>query len=205
MSEGAVSRDVVDEHVRAPGSPPLTVEGVAVHPPVTLEQARGLVAVGALADTRDGLLAAWRRTVDTWEETVIRARSLPENALHERVDGEWSFVETLRHLVMVSDTWIRRLVLGAKQSFHPMRVAPHFLDGAGMGLDVDAKPTLDEVLEVRRDRIGQVEATIAGFTDAELLEPTAESWPCLGAFQVVLVEEWAHRWFATRDLAVLEP
>lgn len=176
-----------------------------MHPPVTEDQARGLVAVGALADTRDGLLEAWRRTADTWDETVVRARSLPEDALYRRVGGEWSFAETLRHLVMVSDTWIRRLVLGVEKPFHPIGVAPHFLDGAAMGLDVDAKPLLDEVLAVRHDRIGQVEATIAAFTDAELLEPTAESWPRLGAFQVVLVEEWAHHWFATRDLAALEP
>ena len=32
--------------------------------------------------------------------TVERARALPAAALHESVDGEWSFIETLRHLVV---------------------------------------------------------------------------------------------------------
>jgi hypothetical protein len=32
--------------------------------------------------------------------------------LHESVDGEWSFIETLRHLACGTDSWIRRAVLG---------------------------------------------------------------------------------------------
>jgi hypothetical protein len=48
-----------------------------------------------------------------------------------------------------------------------------------------------------------VETAIVGCDDACLMEPTAELWPRLGVFQVVLVEEWAHHSFATRDLAVL--
>jgi uncharacterized damage-inducible protein DinB len=183
----------------------LSVEGVTVCPPVTESQARGLIDVGALADTRDGLLEAWRRTSTTWEETVTRARCLPDHALERRVDGEWSFSETLRHLVMVSDAWVRRLVLGIAQPFHPIGIAPHFIpDPATMGLDGDATPTLDEVLEVRRERLREVESAIIDCDDVKLLEPTVELWPRLGVFQVVLVEEWAHHSFATRDLAVLE-
>lgn len=174
-------------------------------PPVTEAQARGLISPGVLADTRDGLVAAWRRTAATWEETVVRACGLPEQALHERVRGEWSFTETLRHLVMVTDAWVRRLVLEIEQPFHPIGIAPHFiLDPAAMGLDVDATPSLAEVLEVRRDRLREVETAIVGCDDADLMEPTSELWPRLGVFQVVLVEEWAHQSFATRDLAVLE-
>ena len=195
----------MDEHARPPGSPPLIVAGVAVHPPVTEVQARHLAGLGALADTRRGLLAAWRRTMDAWDETVTRARALPEATLHERVNGEWSFTETLRHLVMVTDGWIRRSVMGIEQPFHPLGIAPHFIsDPAAMGLDVHATPTLDEVLDVRADRVGQAEAALERFSDGELLEPAGGVWTRLGAFQVVLVEEWAHRSFATRDLATLE-
>jgi DinB superfamily len=32
--------------------------------------------------------------------------------LHESVGGEWSFIETLRHLVFATDSWIRRAILG---------------------------------------------------------------------------------------------
>src|SRR5258708_6512607 len=33
-----------------------------------------------------------------WSQTVERARALPPEFLHESVDGEWSFIETQRHL-----------------------------------------------------------------------------------------------------------
>lgn len=30
---------------------------------------------------------------------------------HERVDDEWSLVETLRHLVFAADVWMGRMIL----------------------------------------------------------------------------------------------
>jgi hypothetical protein len=42
-----------------------------------------------------------------WGETVVQARRLDPKLLHESVDGEWSFTETLRHLVFATDAWIR--------------------------------------------------------------------------------------------------
>ena len=47
-----------------------------------------------------------------WDGTVARARRLDPDLLHESVDGEWSFIETLRHLVFATDSWIRRAILG---------------------------------------------------------------------------------------------
>jgi uncharacterized damage-inducible protein DinB len=194
----------VDEHARPPGSPPLNVAGVEVHPPTTEAQARRLADHGVLADTPDGLLRVWQLTTETWEATVQAARALSDDQLHERVNGEWAFVETLRHLVMVTDAWVRRLVLAVDQPFHPIGIAPHFIpDPAAMGLDPDARPAFDEVVEVRRDRVAQVEAAIASLESAELLECAVHPWTRLGAFQVVIGEEWAHHSFATRDLAVL--
>jgi hypothetical protein len=40
------------------------------------------------------------------------------------VDGEWSFLETVRHLVFVIDGWISGRVLGHTQPFHRLGVAP---------------------------------------------------------------------------------
>jgi hypothetical protein len=37
---------------------------------------------------------------------VDRARRLRPELLHESVGGEWSFIETLRHLVFATDSWI---------------------------------------------------------------------------------------------------
>jgi hypothetical protein len=59
-----------------------------------------------------GFREAWDTVERLWDGTVERARGLDPALLHESVDGEWSFVETLRHLVFATDAWIRRGILG---------------------------------------------------------------------------------------------
>jgi len=49
--------------------------------------------------------AMWDTIEDLWSQTVARAGRLPERALHQRVDDEWSFAETLRHLILATDKW----------------------------------------------------------------------------------------------------
>jgi hypothetical protein len=50
-----------------------------------------------------------------WAETVRRARQLDPELLNESVAGEWSFIETLRHLAFASllcslnEEWEHRL------------------------------------------------------------------------------------------------
>src|SRR5690242_12269108 len=53
----------------------------------------------------DGFRAAWRILETRWAATVERASSLPEHRLHEPVDDEWSFIQTLRHLCFATDAW----------------------------------------------------------------------------------------------------
>jgi hypothetical protein len=53
-------------------------------------------------------------------ETVTRARRLDPELLHESVDGEWSFIETLRHLVFATDSWIRRAIMGDPSPWDPL-------------------------------------------------------------------------------------
>jgi hypothetical protein len=67
--------------------------------------------------------------------------------LHERLDGEWSYLETLRHLLFVTDVWIAGNVLGRQDHFHPFGVPPSFVpDPARFGIDVAAEPAFDEVV-----------------------------------------------------------
>lgn len=78
----------------------------------------------------------------------------------------------------------------------------------------EARPTLDEALELRLDRMGTVRAVVDGLTDESLAADTTPvdgpGWPPPRAFPVrecllvVLNEEWEHRLVAERDLAVLE-
>jgi hypothetical protein len=60
----------------------------------------------------EGLAGAWVMIEGIWSVTVTRARRLPEPVLHEQVNGEWSFVQTHRHLVLATDCWLRRMVKG---------------------------------------------------------------------------------------------
>ena len=61
---------------------------------------------------------AMRDTIERlWPDTGARAGRLPEPALHLRVDDEWSFVETLRHLVFATDAWAGRTILAEPKAF----------------------------------------------------------------------------------------
>ena len=63
---------------------------------------------------------AWDAIETLWAATLERARVLPEATLHERVDGEWSFVETHRHLLFASDAWLGNAVLEEPAPYHPL-------------------------------------------------------------------------------------
>ena len=65
-----------------------------------------------------GMRAAWAALEAEWATTIAQARALPESAVHESVDGEWSFVQTLRHLVFAMDKWFTAPILGGP--FHPI-------------------------------------------------------------------------------------
>ncbi len=149
-----------------------------------------------------------------WRATVSRPRELSEATLNERVDDEWSFVETLRHLVLATDCWLRRMVKGIDRPCHPWGLAGSWLSDPGAwGLEAGANPALDEVLEVRRARMDEVEHTIAALTPEELervcVPPDAPGHPnhehtVLACLHVILNEEWEHHRYAVRDLEVLE-
>ena len=157
----------------------------------------------------DGLRAAFDVVEDMWAQTVERARRLPEAKLHERVGVEYSFVETLRHLIFATDSWITRLVLRVPDGHHEWGVAPDLPPDA----PPDAGPELDPVLELRAERFAWIRDYLSGATDADLPvivsapDSTAHpqgTFPVLDCFRVVLREEWWHNQYATRDLAVLE-
>lgn len=158
---------------------------------------------------------AWAILERLWPETVERARRLPEARLHERVDGEWSFIETLRHLVFATDAWVLRTMLGDPAPYHPLDL-PHteMDDHPGVPNDPDARPSLDEVLGLRTQRMGVVRKVLAELSDERLAgrtEPVAgPGYPDTDSYDVrrclfaIVNEEWHHRLFAERDLAVLE-
>ena len=166
--------------------------------------------------TADGFREAWDVNERLWAATVARARKLPPEALHESVDGEWSFVQTLRHLAFASESWVGRGVLGDPSPWHPLSLPwDQMKPTDGVPWDRDARPALDEALALRQDAMALVRRVLDDLTDERLDQetepPTGPGWPPEGetfpvreCLLVVLNEEWWHRMFAERDLAVLE-
>lgn len=149
-----------------------------------------------------------------WEGTIARAREFPEAALHRSVGGEWSFIQTLRHLNFASAAWVGRMILGTASPWHqldlPWDEAPGW---DGIPWDREARPSLDEVLKVRRERQAMVNRVFESLTDEQLASKvtrTEPGWPKFENFafkdclQIVVNEEWEHRLFAERDLTALE-
>jgi hypothetical protein len=162
-----------------------------------------------------GFREAWDILERLWDETVERARHLPSALLHESVDGEWTFIETLRHLVFATDSWVSRAILGVPSPWDPLSLPwDEMPDTAGVPRDRVARPPLDEVLELRKGRKATVRQVIEGLTDARLDAvtepvdgpgwPPPESFPVRTCLRIVLNEEWEHRRYADRDLSAIE-
>src|SRR3984885_2426120 len=162
-----------------------------------------------------GFREAWDILGRLWDQTVDRARGLPPELLHESVDGEWSFIETLRHLAFATDAWVRRAILGDPSPWDPLDLPwDEMPDTPGGPRDRDARPSLDVVLELRRDRMSTVRRVIDDLTDASLdahtepVEgpgwPRPRSYPVREGLLVTPNEEWEHRLYAERDLNALE-
>lgn len=182
----------------------LRVNGVLVEPLVEAELDRLHPVRVTLRAADLGSVAAAR---DLWAPTIAGAAGRE----HVQVDGEWSLVQTLRHLIFVTDTWFTQAVLG-KADFHPWGLTAGFGNSAAIGLDSTASPTLAEVLAIRDDRLGRIGAFLATNPDLtrvhgpfgadDTLPPprAREAGYCL---RVIFMEEWAHHEFAARDLATL--
>jgi len=166
--------------------------------------------------TADGFRDAWDINERLWGATVERARKLDPDQLHDSVDGEWSFVQTLRHLAFASESWVGRGILGDPSPWHPLSLPwDQMRPVDGVPRDRDARPSLEEALALRHDAMALVRRVVDTLTDEQLDvegDPlVGPGWPPEGArlearecLLVVLNEEWWHRMYAERDLAVLE-
>ena len=193
----------------------LRINGVEVAPLVEAELDRLFPQRLKLrANDPAGLRVAWTMLEGVWQTTVARARALPGPVLDTRVDEEWSFTETLRHLIFATDCWLRRMVLQIERPYHLWGMAGSWLtDPAALGIDPAATPSLEAVLQVRRERMHSVKQKIDAVTAEELervcVPPDAPGHPneprsVLHCLHVILNEEWQHSTYANRDLGVLE-
>jgi uncharacterized damage-inducible protein DinB len=194
----------------------LNVNGVDVAPLIEAELNRRYPLRAKMRPSEPaGFLEAWNVLEHLWNETIHRAQRLPPELLHESVNGEWSFIETLRHLCFATDSWIRRAILGDPSPWDPLDLPyDEMSDTPGVPRDRDVRPSLDEVLRLRRDRMTTVRQVIQSLTEKSLAEdtepvagpgfPQSRSYPVRQCLRIILNEEWEHRLYAERDLDVLD-
>lgn len=159
-----------------------------------------------------GLLAAWAVLEESWAQAVARAEAMPAGTVDVSVADEWTFAQTLRHLVMAIDTWLRKAVLEIEQPYHPLGLAHAEFEADGNDVSVfsDRTPTFAEVLDAWGERRTMVRDHLSGLDDAALDQPrrnphdpehTESVRSCL---HTILEESWEHLRYAVRDLDAIE-
>jgi hypothetical protein len=184
----------------------LLVNGVDVVPFVEAELDRRFPGRELrTATTPDGLRAAWAAVERAWSDVMPTAAGVEDVS----VDGEWSFAQTLRHLVLATDAWLHGAILGREQPFHwiGMPFAEYESDGGDMSLF--REPTsYDEVVAVRTEHQAAVRRFLETVTADELAQPRSNPWAAehrvtvLHCLHVILNEEWEHQRYAVRDLRI---
>jgi len=167
-----------------------------------------------LPRTPEAYREAWADLERRWAETTAKALTLGEDRLHESVDGEWSFVQTLRHLAYATDLWVFAAVQGVRDPYDPLDLP---FDGYErfpnpIAYERDARPPLADVLALRADRVARVRDFLDQLTQEQIestVEFRSDGWPFDADFPVgpclatVVNEEWHHRRYAERDLDAL--
>lgn len=190
----------------------LIVNGVNVVPLVEAELSRRFPGRELrVAEDPEGLRAAWSALERTWVATLERTTAMPAGTLDASVDGEWSFAETLRHLVMATDTWLGKAVLEKEQPYHPAGLPNDDNDSDAYDDAVfSAKaPSFSQVLEARGDRQTMVRDFLAAVTPEVLAQPRKNPHDAgyeetvMSCLRTILEEEWEHHRYAVRDLDVI--
>ena len=163
---------------------------------------RGLLQPTHVASIRQG----WDELDAAWTETLAAAAELTPEQRRQRVDGEWSFLETLRHLVFAVDKWFTVPITGGR--FQALGLPNSgSADFPFDGIDPAADPSEDEILAARRRMVEALDAHLNDVTDDELPRrvevPESGTATVLQCWHVVLEEGFEHLRYARRDLATL--
>jgi hypothetical protein len=193
----------------------LRVNGVDVIPLVDAELNRRFPGrADRHAGDPDGLRAAWAALERTWSATLARVAAMPDGTVDRQVDGEWSFAQTLRHLVIATDMWLGRAILEIDQPFHPLGLLDADTredeDGPDKSIFATTTPSYSDVLEARAGRVAMVRDFLASVTP-DVLAATRSNphdpkyqQTTLSCLHVIFDEEWEHHRYAVRDLDTIE-
>jgi hypothetical protein len=187
----------------------LRIYGIEVAPLVGAELDRRHPERAALrAYDADSFRSGWAGLETMWAETMERVAAMPAGTTDVSVDREWSFAQTLRHLVFATDVWLGDAILHLEQPYH--RYGEPFSGwrdrASEVGIEVDAHPPYEDVLEMRADRVGMVRDYLRSLTDDRLAEGGHQPFFISRPFTVrdclrfIINEEWQHHRYAVRDL-----
>ena len=225
--EHADLRAISFHHVRFPGLElvdveitgeidNVTINGVDIGPLIDAELNRRMPERAKMQPTTvEEFQEAWSTLERLWTGTEERAETTSSRAAARA---------GARRVVVHRDAApprLRERGLGRAGWCSATRVPWHPLDlpwdeapgWEGIPWDREARPSLDEVLAVRRKRQAMVRDIITHLTPEQLEETVTQTepgWPQLEEFPlrqclfIVINEEWHHRLYAERDLDALE-
>ena len=121
------------------------------------------------AEDPEGLRAAWEVLQATWADVLARAAAMPEGTVDISVGGEWTFAQTLRHLVLATDVWLRRAVLASSSRSTRSGTAGHRRGRRRRPVGLHARAAdLRRGAGVRAGRVAMVRDFLAAVTAEEL-------------------------------------
>ena len=208
-----IQRADIDAPWLSSGASFLRINGVDVIPLVEAELNRRFPGrADRRAGDPDGLRAAWATLERTWAATLERVAAMPAGTVDVSVGGEWSFAQTLRHLVLATDTWLGPGDPRDRTAIPPHRSSGPRRRGRRLGpVDLHAGHTV-----IRRSARGPGGSRRDGArlprhnhirrAGRDAQEPVDPRIPgdhpsCL---HVILEEEWEHHRYAVRDLDAIE-
>jgi hypothetical protein len=150
---------------------------------------------------------AWEALEAEWAKTTARAQALTEDARHQSVDGEFSFVQTVRHLVFAIDKWFTAPVLGVP--FDAIGLPnTGSLEFPFPGLDYGLQPSAADALAAWAGRATSFREFLAGVAPKDL-ERSIEVLengpnPLRECVYTVFEETFWHNRYALRDVTHLE-
>jgi hypothetical protein len=193
----------------------LTVNEVEVGPLIDAELDRRYPErIMMRSDNPVELRRGWALVWQQWTATIQRIEQLPPRLQRMQIAGEWSALETLRHLVFVADDWFGKTVLAEPDPYWPAGRVPTFLIEyqSHAGIDPAADPDLAETLDRLHQRVAQFDRVVSEFTADDLARECRSSLSAgdvgsvtvLTCTQMMLDEFAAHRRYAERDLDALD-
>lgn len=193
----------------------LIINSVLVSPLIDAELDRRYPEHAMLKPTTaQGYRDAWRQLQHTWQPTLARAAALSEQQQNAHIVGEWSVIQTVRHLSFAITSWLDRAILGDPSPWQPLdlpwdQMPPH----PDVPWDTDTAVTWAQARGLYDASASRLSAYLGQLTDDELGQPAKLSsnpnWPdehpevaeCL---RVILNETFWHHRFAVRDLDQLD-